>query len=285
MHFHGSRSGSHLRYPQRRPPKLSAIPRSYVPDDESKYRLRPWVDLRPWMSSVEDQEAFEDCTAEAIAGALEYLLMRYHSEDLFVEFEGDVSRRFILWAGTKIINAKARLVDKKNNTWITEAIYGLVASGFCSEKLWPHTIEYPVPSKKAVAQAKSRLPPNASRKGLSWGPQRDRYHVVLVVGYDDRTELFCVRNSWSQWWGFGGYFYIPYEYLVDSKFMQHASNGIWAIYQIQGNTRQSRKHPELLRLNNESTGDPFISSPLDPNVDLPYWEQNRRLIDLNKRGR
>ncbi|CAF1509190.1 unnamed protein product [Didymodactylos carnosus] len=257
MHFHGSRSGSHLRYPQRRPPKLSAIPRSYVPDDESKYRLRPWVDLRPWMSSVEDQEAFEDCTAEAIAGALEYLLMRYHSEDLFVEFEGDVSRRFILWAGTKIINAKARLVDKKNNTWITEAIYGLVASGFCSEKLWPHTIEYPVPSKKAVAQAKrltvvplfieptllsmkrclnhdrpflisfniellkrpdmikinksmahhpemlrhlSRLPPNASRKGLSWGPQRDRYHVVLVVGYDDRTELFCVRNSWSQWW-------------------------------------------------------------------------------------
>jgi C1A family cysteine protease len=59
---------------------------------------------------------------------------------------------------------------------------------------------------------------------------RTNTHAVLIVGYDDRTEHFLVRNSWGNDWvrfmmmiyalsnrfvfqGVNGYFYIPYAYI------------------------------------------------------------------------
>jgi len=39
-------------------------------------------------------------------------------------------------------------------------------------------------------------------------------HAVMVVGYTDRRESFIVRNSWGATWGRGGYFLLPYEYLL-----------------------------------------------------------------------
>lgn len=38
-------------------------------------------------------------------------------------------------------------------------------------------------------------------------------HAVLLVGYNDLTREFIVRNSWGQNWGDYGYFYLPYEYI------------------------------------------------------------------------
>lgn len=40
-------------------------------------------------------------------------------------------------------------------------------------------------------------------------------HAVLAVGYDDSTQRFTVRNSWSNQWGNNGYFTMPYDYLTD----------------------------------------------------------------------
>jgi C1A family cysteine protease len=40
-------------------------------------------------------------------------------------------------------------------------------------------------------------------------------HAVLVVGYDDATQRFIVRNSWGPDWGKAGYFTIPYAYLTN----------------------------------------------------------------------
>jgi C1A family cysteine protease len=42
-------------------------------------------------------------------------------------------------------------------------------------------------------------------------------HAVLAVGYDDSKQLFTVRNSWGTGVQDGGYFYIPYAYLVDDN--------------------------------------------------------------------
>jgi len=42
-------------------------------------------------------------------------------------------------------------------------------------------------------------------------------HAVCCVGFDDNTKLFKVRNSWGPSWGKNGYFYIPYDYVLDSK--------------------------------------------------------------------
>ena len=40
-------------------------------------------------------------------------------------------------------------------------------------------------------------------------------HAVLIVGYDQATKLFKVRNSWSPQWGKDGYCFMPYAYLTD----------------------------------------------------------------------
>src|SRR6266702_898905 len=42
-------------------------------------------------------------------------------------------------------------------------------------------------------------------------------HAVLVVGYDDATSRFRLRNSWGTGWGKKGYFTLPYTYLTDSN--------------------------------------------------------------------
>lgn len=40
-------------------------------------------------------------------------------------------------------------------------------------------------------------------------------HAVLIVGYDDKSQMFTVRNSWGTNWGQAGYFKIPYAYLLN----------------------------------------------------------------------
>jgi C1A family cysteine protease len=37
-------------------------------------------------------------------------------------------------------------------------------------------------------------------------------HAVLIVGYDEESERFLVRNSWGPDWGLDGYFTLPYAY-------------------------------------------------------------------------
>jgi C1A family cysteine protease len=39
----------------------------------------------------------------------------------------------------------------------------------------------------------------------------DKGHALVIVGYDDETKLFEVRNSWGENWANGGYAYIRYS--------------------------------------------------------------------------
>lgn len=43
-------------------------------------------------------------------------------------------------------------------------------------------------------------------------------HAVLAVGYEDSRNAFIIRNSWGSSWGDNGYFYMPYEFIVDDDF-------------------------------------------------------------------
>ena len=42
-------------------------------------------------------------------------------------------------------------------------------------------------------------------------------HALLVVGYDDRSRRFIVRNSWGPRWGRVGYCFIPYDFVVHRR--------------------------------------------------------------------
>lgn len=42
-------------------------------------------------------------------------------------------------------------------------------------------------------------------------------HAVLLVGYDDSEARFTCRNSYGAGWGDGGYFTIPYPYVLNPE--------------------------------------------------------------------
>ena len=42
-------------------------------------------------------------------------------------------------------------------------------------------------------------------------------HAVALVGFDNVKKVFIVRNSWGSGWGDKGYFYMPYEFIVNPE--------------------------------------------------------------------
>jgi C1A family cysteine protease len=54
-------------------------------------------------------------------------------------------------------------------------------------------------------------------------------HAVLIVGYNDETDLFLIRNSWGEDWGpLGGYFWMPYEFIISDS-----CSDFWIIEKIK----------------------------------------------------
>lgn len=53
-------------------------------------------------------------------------------------------------------------------------------------------------------------------------------HAVMCVGYDDSKHAFIVRNSWGAEWGVGGYFYMPYEFMLNAD----SASDFWIIESI-----------------------------------------------------
>jgi C1A family cysteine protease len=50
-------------------------------------------------------------------------------------------------------------------------------------------------------------------------------HCVVAIGYDNTKKWFICRNSWGESWGDKGYFYMPYDYILDPK----QSSDFWVI--------------------------------------------------------
>lgn len=50
-------------------------------------------------------------------------------------------------------------------------------------------------------------------------------HAMLAVGYDEATSMFVIRNSFGSEWGKGGYLFLPFEALSDSK----TTYGFWRV--------------------------------------------------------
>jgi C1A family cysteine protease len=59
-------------------------------------------------------------------------------------------------------------------------------------------------------------------------------HAVMVVCYRDASESFIVRNSYGAQWGVGGYFFLPYEYVLSHK---HYAWDFWTILELTPKTR------------------------------------------------
>lgn len=74
---------------------------------------------------------------------------------------------------------------------------------------------------KAVAETGTLNMPSYNEQALGG-------HAVLVVGYNDKTSRFLIRNSWGPKWGAGGYFTMPYEYALNSDLV----GDMWSIQMV-----------------------------------------------------
>ena len=53
-------------------------------------------------------------------------------------------------------------------------------------------------------------------------------HAVLLVGYNNSTQRFIVKNSWGTNWGDHGYFYMPYQVIQNTNM----SSDFWVIKSV-----------------------------------------------------
>ncbi|UJR19839.1 hypothetical protein I4U23_022972 [Adineta vaga] len=231
-----------------------------------KQHLVNSVDLRQWMSPIENQGDMYTCGAHAFAALCNYLFKRSMSRDI------EVSRLFIHY-NAQIIEQRTFGVEDIGVHPLNIAL-SLRKYGVCEEKYWPYEkhLLNKMPSDLAYERASrytviplhmtfdinsietclhNQLPVIISIKLLDTAAQTMQHnggylevpdldntligktglHGAMVVGYDRKRQYFICRNSWGNRWGYRGYFYMPYEYLTHPSLIDDR-NGLWSILKI-----------------------------------------------------
>jgi C1A family cysteine protease len=257
--------------PKTRSTKKQPIPASrrygWIPDlpDQRDYLymaihplpgvLPPAVDLREHCSAVEDQGRLGSCTANALAGALEFLERKDG-----MPFQ-DLSRLFIYY-NERLLEHTVRI---DSGAMLRDGIKTLAKQGVCTEKKWPYVIsrfdhrppvacyreaeEYQITAYERIITLEEMLAclaegfpfvfgfsvyesfesADVTRTGRVPMPQPEERvlggHAVMAVGYDDAEKQFIVRNSWGTSWGMKGYCMMPFAYLAD----RGLSDDFWTI--------------------------------------------------------
>lgn len=216
-------------------------------------KLPTKIDLIKYCSPVEDQGDLGSCTANAIAGNIEFL------ENISKQPFEDKSRLFIYYNE----RALEGHVNEDSGAMLRDGIKVCAKYGACDELIWPYNItKFAVaPSVRAYKDgAKHKIvtyhriltldemrfclsegfpfvfgfavyesfeTQHVARTGIVNMPKKTERmlggHAVMAVGYDDKTQRFLVRNSWGKNWGMDGYFTLPYKYL------QTLADDFWTI--------------------------------------------------------
>jgi C1A family cysteine protease len=205
------------------------------------------VDLRSQFPPPYDQGQLGSCTANAIAGALQFLELKQGEAPSVMP-----SRLFIYYNE----RALEGTVGSDSGAQIRDGIKVVVGDGYCPEAEWPYVVadfaDRPPPRCYADAlrdrvRRYLRLPqelapllsclasgypfvfgfsvyasfesPAVAATGVVNLPQAGEDlvggHAVCACGYDQAQGRFIVRNSWGPDWGQQGYFTMPFEYLTD----------------------------------------------------------------------
>lgn len=207
----------------------------------------PSIDLRPQMPPIYDQGDLGSCSANAICAAIDFERKKQGLEfltpsRLFVYYnerklEGTIAQDAgaELRDGMKVIskygacsetewpyNVSQFAVQPPNQDY-TDALNNKVLKYFalsqdihnfktCLKDGYPIIfgfVVYPSFESDSVAQTGVLNMPSLMDK--LQGPVGG--HAVVIVGYDDASQRFLVRNSWGGNWGDGGYFTMPYAYV------------------------------------------------------------------------
>ena len=206
------------------------------------------TDLRKtgWVTPVENQGDLGSCTANMGVGLLEYNEMARHNSYV------DHSRRFLYRASRKLyFKVSDSSVIGDTGSTNRDTFKAMASFGVPPEWAWPYNIRdfdvEPSAFVYSLAQAFQglyyvkaenlyeikALLDNQFPVGIGFicfdsvddvGPDgiipipgdNERPaggHSVMVVGYDDSTEMIIIKNSWGTSWGEQGFGYLPYWYF------------------------------------------------------------------------
>ncbi|MFA6357058.1 MAG: C1 family peptidase [Candidatus Omnitrophota bacterium] len=208
-----------------------------------KVRLKREVDLSNICSAVEQQGRLGSCTAQALAGNLEFL------DNKLDGGYTDVSRLFIYYNERML----ADTMEYDSGASLRDGIKTLKNNGACAEKLWPYVIKRfdQVPPLNCYKEAREHrivsyhrlkgVPEllacltegypfvfgftvyesfgnaKVTKTGVAEMPKKNERvvggHAVMAAGYSQKEERFLVRNSWGKKWGMEGYFTMPFKYI------------------------------------------------------------------------
>lgn len=217
------------------------------------------IDLRQYCSLIENQGKLGSCTANALVGNLEFLKMRKLKKII------DFSRLFLYYNERAIRHTQ----KSDSGASLRDGIKTLAKTGDCLESLWPyiikkfttkpslkayqnaqdyqitnyyrlytidemkHTISSGFPFVFGFAVYKSFESKEVEKTGIVPMPKLNEHmvggHAVCAVGYDDEKKYFIVRNSWGDTWGDKGYFYMPYDYIINRSL----SADFWTIRDME----------------------------------------------------
>lgn len=206
-------------------------------------KLPKRVDLREHCSAIERQGNLGSCTAQALAGNLEFL------DNKIDHTYTDLSRLFIYYNERVLMGS----VDYDSGASLRDGIKTLKKEGACEEDMWPYVIKKfddKPPAECYEAALERRIESyhrinslgemraclaegypfvfgftayesfdtdRVKKTGIVNMPGNNEVaiggHAVMAAGYDDKSARFIVRNSWGSGWGAGGYCTMPYDYL------------------------------------------------------------------------
>ncbi len=223
--------------------------------------LPPAVDLRAQCPPVYDQGQLGSCTANAIAGAIEFDQQKQGTKEF-------VPSRLFIYYNERVIEGT---VSQDAGAQIRDGIKSVAKLGAPPETDWPYDIANfaEKPPKQAYRDARQDLVSSYARvvqnltqmqgclaAGYPFvfgftvyesfesqevsstgivpmpgpGERVVGGHAVVAVGYDDTKRWFIIRNSWGNGWGDKGYCYMPYEYLLRSNLV----DDLWIIRSVTG---------------------------------------------------
>ena len=233
----------------------------YVPPPRLARALPPKVDLRDGFPPCYNQGQLGSCTANAIAGALQFLEIKEGSAVPVMP-----SRLFVYYNERALEGTEG----SDSGAQIRDGIKTVAKRGFCAEQMWPYDISkfaqkppltcYRAALKDRVSQYlrldhtvvaqlltclaggypfvfgfsvyESFETPRVATTGVVPMPRMGERviggHAVVACGYDLKTSRFTVRNSWGARWGIGGYFTMPFGYLTNA----FLSGDFWTIRRV-----------------------------------------------------
>ena len=230
--------------------------------NQLKYRIQKKIiklplkiDLRSKCQLILDQGKLGSCTANALVSIVGYdkknlfgsRLFLYYNERMLINTIPDDSGAY-LSDGIKILQTYgicqesswpydiSKFTDKppiscydealQNQALIVENIDNTIVSMKTSlANNEPFVVGIAVYSSfQTKSVEKTGIVPMPSKKDYLLGG-----HAVVCVGYDDKKQIWIMRNSWGTGWGDKGYFYLPYNYLTDDTL----SSDLWIIKQME----------------------------------------------------